>query len=248
MSPWPEEGYRTMMSIVSSYHFAPTKQSAANLISTGINADNIFVTGNTVIDALLAAANFIDMEPTAINIPTSIRQSKNTKKVLVTGHRRENFGEGLHALCAALLRLAARYSDIDFIFPVHLNPTVQSQVKGFFKGTTADNIILIEPRPYLEFVWLMKECLLIITDSGGIQEEAPSLHKPVLVTRDTTERPEGVLAGTTKLVGTGEESLFDAVCCLLDSKEEYEKMANGENPYGKGQASVMIADIILKLL
>jgi len=244
-SPWPEEGFRSMVSPVTRYHFAPTVQSAENLRQAGVPDKNIFVTGNTVIDALHIAQNIIEQEGTVLELPEEVLTSKNTKKVLITGHRRENFGEGLNNLCKAIARLAERYGDIDFIFPVHLNPVVQRQVKMFFVEKDITNVLLIEPQPYLEFIWLMKNSLLIITDSGGIQEEAPGLGKPVLVTRDTTERPEGIAAGTVKLVGTSESSLFEAVCGLLDNEETYRTMAMAKNPYGDGRASQRIVEEIL---
>ncbi|MEY2665226.1 MAG: hypothetical protein RLZZ480_331 [Candidatus Parcubacteria bacterium] len=243
-SPWPEEGFRSMVSPITRYHFAPTTQSAENLRRAGVPDKNIFVTGNTVIDALRIAQNIIEQKQKILHLPEEVLDSKNTKRILITGHRRENFGEGLDNLCKAIARLAERYGDIDFIFPVHLNPVVQEQVKTFFVEKHIKNVILIEPQHYLEFIWLMKNSFLIVTDSGGIQEEAPGLGKPVLVTRNTTERPEGVVAGTVKLVGTSEASLFDAVCGLLDNKEAYRAMAMAKNPYGDGQASQRIVEEI----
>lgn len=243
-SPWPEEGFRSMVSPIAHYHFAPTEKSASNLRAAGVVEEKIFVTGNTVIDALHMAEKMLSQELTSLHIPNQVTITENTKRILITGHRRENFGFGLDNLCKAIVRLAARYSDIDFIFPVHLNPTVQEQVNTFFFDKNLKNVLLIEPQPYLEFIWLMKNSILIITDSGGIQEEAPGLGKPVLVTRDTTERPEGVEAGTVRLVGTGELSLFDAVCSLLDSKEEYLKMAQAQNPYGDGKAVERILKVM----
>ena len=245
-SPWPEEGFRSMVSPITEYHFAPTETSADNLKKAGIPKEKIFVTGNTVIDALYAAEKIIESGTVEMTLPDSVTASKNTKRVLITGHRRENFGSGLDNLCRALARLAERYSDTDFVFPVHLNPVVQKQVSTFFLNKKLDNILLIEPQPYLEFIWLMKNSLLIITDSGGVQEEAPGLGKPVLVTRDTTERPEGVAAGTVKLVGTSEASLFEAACGLLESEAAYAAMATAQNPYGDGRATERIVQIILE--
>jgi len=244
-SPWPEEGFRSMVSPITDYHFAPTTLSADNLLRSGVMEDAIFVTGNTVIDALHIAEGILEKNDTSLSIPEAVTNSKNHRRVLITGHRRENFGEGLDNLCRAIARLAERYLDTDFIFPVHLNPVVQGQVKNFFAERKVENVLLIEPQPYLEFIWLMKNSLLIITDSGGIQEEAPGLGKPVLVTRDTTERPEGIEAGTVKLVGTSETSLFEAACSLLDSEAEYQKMAQAQNPYGDGQATARILKVIL---
>lgn len=244
-SPWPEEGFRSMVSPITDYHFAPTPQSAENLTKAGVKADSIFTTGNTVIDALFMAEELLKKEGVTLQLPAVVIDSSRTKKILITGHRRENFGSGLDNLCRAVARLAERYHDIDFIFPVHLNPVVQSQVSTFFREQQLENVLLIPPQSYLEFVWLMKESLLIITDSGGVQEEAPGLGKPVLVTRDTTERPEGVEAGTVRLVGTSESSLFEAVCSLLDDEASYAAMANARNPYGDGRATERIVKIIM---
>ncbi len=243
-SPWPEEGFRSMMTPTIKYHFAPTEQNAETLYRLGVEKKNVFVTGNTVIDALHLAEGFLDND-VPLSIPDIVINSKNVRKILITGHRRENFGEGLDNLCRAIARLAERYPDTDFIFPVHLNPVVQGQVNAFFHKSDVKNVLLIEPQPYLEFVWLMKQSYFIITDSGGIQEEAPGLGKPVLVTRDTTERPEGVNAGMVKLLGTSEEVLFDAACKLLDSEEEYRTMAQSKNPYGDGHATERIIKVII---
>lgn len=247
-SPWPEEGFRSMVSPITEYHFAPTETSADNLKKAGVDKNKIFVTGNTVIDALHLAERIFESDPSVLSLPDIVASSKNSKRVLITGHRRENFGSGLDNLCRAVSCLADRYTDIDFIFPVHLNPIVQKQVNGFFNEKNLSNIFLIKPQSYLEFVWLMKNSLLIITDSGGIQEEAPGLGKPVLVTRDTTERPEGIESGTVKLVGTNELSIFESVCSLLDSKEVYLKMATAQNPYGDGTATKRIVNILQKLV
>jgi UDP-N-acetylglucosamine 2-epimerase (non-hydrolysing) len=244
-SPWPEEGFRSMVSPITRYHFAPTTLSSDNLLRAGVKTENIFITGNTVIDALHLAEAIIEKGDVALTIPDSVRNSNNVRKILITGHRRENFGAGLENLCRAIARLAKKYTDTDFIFPVHLNPVVQGQVRAFFIEDNLKNVLLIEPQSYLEFVWLMKNSHLIITDSGGIQEEAPGLGKPVLVTRDTTERPEGIDAGTVKLVGTAEASLFEAACSLLDSEEKYEAMSKAQNPYGDGKATEKILKIIL---
>jgi UDP-N-acetylglucosamine 2-epimerase (non-hydrolysing) len=245
-SPWPEEGFRRMVSPITRYHFAPTVKSAENLVQYGVEQSNIYITGNTVIDALHIAEKAIDDGAVTLHLPESITGSSNNKSVLITGHRRENFGSGLDSLCCAVARLAEKYTDIDFIFPVHLNPTVQTQVTTFFDKNNHSNVILVPPQPYLEFVWLMKNSTLIITDSGGIQEEAPSLGKPVLVTRDTTERPEGVEAGCVKLIGTSEESLFESVCELLDNHDEYQQMSQIKNPYGDGSAAAKIIEVLFK--
>jgi UDP-N-acetylglucosamine 2-epimerase (non-hydrolysing) len=234
-----------MVSPIARYHFAPTTSSADNLRKAGVPDENIFVTGNTVIDALYLAEALIQDKNKILHLPQAVENSPRTKSVLITGHRRENFGSGLDNLCQAIARLAERYQDVDFIFPVHLNPVVQGQVKAFFDKVSFQNILLIPPQPYLEFVWLMKNSYFIITDSGGIQEEAPGLGKPVLVTRDTTERPEGIDAGTVKLVGTSESSLFEAACGLLDSKDKYQEMSQAKNPYGDGNATERILKVIL---
>lgn len=243
-SPWPEEGYRSMVTPIAKYHFAPTEQSAENLRNAGVPEANIFVTGNTVIDTLLMAGEMIEKNTVELKLPPVVTKSKNSKRILITAHRRENWGSGLDNVCRAIARLADRYEDIDFILPVHLNPVVRDQVQAFFNSKSHDNIYLIEPQPYLEFVWLMKNSLLIISDSGGIQEEAPGLGKPVLVTRDTTERPESITAGTVKLVGTSEASLFDGVCSLLDDEAAYSAMAQAINPYGDGTAAQKILEVI----
>jgi UDP-N-acetylglucosamine 2-epimerase (non-hydrolysing) len=245
-SPWPEEGFRSMVSPITRYHFAPTQQSFDNLIKAGIPESNIFITGNTVIDALHMAETIIENGEVQLALPEEVLTSKNKRSILITGHRRENFGSGLDNLCRAIARLAEQYADIDFVFPVHLNPVVQGQVKTFFSEKQLQNVLLIPPQPYLEFIWLMKHSLFIITDSGGVQEEAPGLGKPVLVTRDTTERPEGIAAGTVKLVGTDESSLFAAACSLLESDEAYRAMAQAQNPYGDGKAVERILEVIFR--
>lgn len=244
-SPWPEEGFRSIISPITKYHFAPTDLSVTKLLLSGVRTENIFMTGNTVIDALHLAEDIIKKKNYELPIPEIITKLTNVRKILITGHRRENFGSGLNNLCGALAKLAHKYTDVDFIFPVHLNPIVQAQVNTFFQTKNLPNVYLIEPQPYLEFVWLMKQSYFIITDSGGIQEEAPGLGKPVLVTRDTTERPEGIEAGTVQLVGTSETSLFEAADCLLQDKEHYQKMAQAKNPYGDGTATEKILKVIL---
>ncbi len=244
-SPWPEEGYRRMVTQIASYHFTPTKENAKNVKESNIASGIISVTGNTVIDALYIASNIIDEGNVELSIPEDIRNG-NRKIVLVTGHRRENFGKGLDNLCSAISGLAKEYKDVDFVFPVHLNPVVQQQVNENLQTSKHDNIKLIAPLPYLEFVWLMKRSNFIITDSGGIQEEAPSLGKPVLVTRDTTERPEGIEFGTVLLVGTSKVSLMTEAKRLLDDQEYYRTMSQAENPYGDGKAAERIIEILLK--
>ncbi len=244
-SPWPEEGYRSMVTPIAKYHFAPTEVSAKNLRLAGVPPEFIFVTGNTVIDTLHLAEQIIEIGEATLALPKRITEASNQRRVLITAHRRENWGEGLDNLGRAIARLAEHYTDIDFILPVHLNPVVHNQLTSFFAERHLDNVLLIEPQPYLEFVWLMKNSLFIISDSGGIQEEAPGLGKPVLVTRDTTERPEGIAAGTVKLVGTSEASLFEAACSLLDDEVAYNAMSKAQNPYGDGKAVERILKVIL---
>jgi len=246
-SPWPEEANRKLTSLLVDFHFAPTSWAAENLRREGIDDSRIFVTGNTVIDALKIAVKklretpdlqkrFSDYYPFAHN---------GRRLILVTGHRRENFGVGFENICRAILRIAQR-SDVEVVYPVHMNPNVREPVERILKGHK--RIHLIEPLEYLPFVYLMDASYFILTDSGGIQEEAPSLGKPVLLMRDTTERPEAVDAGTVKLVGTDEERIVDAVNKLLDSKTAYCDMSNSRNPYGSGQSSVLISQVILGLV
>jgi UDP-N-acetylglucosamine 2-epimerase (non-hydrolysing) len=233
-----------MVTQIAKWHFAPTKESAENIVRSNVAKSEVVVTGNTVIDALHLACEKIEQPNVVLDIPADIFSSTQ-KMVLITGHRRENFGDGLDNLCAAIRELATDYPDVNFVFPVHLNPTVQRQVMDKLKVYQQANVKLIAPLGYLEFVWLMKNSLFIITDSGGIQEEAPGLGKPVLVTRDTTERPEGVDAGTVKLVGTSKDSLVSASKQLLDDKVHYESMAKARNPYGDGKAVARIIQTLL---
>lgn len=239
-SPWPEEGNRQITSILSSYHFAPTSTSAKQLKQEMQNREHIYVTGNTVIDALFLAKKIIDNNQ---NIRNSIEQqfSKidfSKKTVLITGHRRENFGKGFENICLAIRKLALTFPDVNFVYPLHLNPQVRSIVRKMLSNF--DNIKLIEPVEYISFIWLMSKSTLILTDSGGIQEEAPSLGVPVLVMRDTTERPEAVQAGTVKLVGTCSDSIFNNTSQLLTNETAYLNMSQATNPYGDGQASQKI--------
>ena len=236
-SPFPEEINRVLTSHIADYHFAPTELSKENLLREGIPEGNIFITGNTVIDALFFAIEKVKKHPPEIqglsghflNNPTN-----HHKLVLITGHRRENFGEGFKSICDAIVTLAKRFPVVEFVYPVHLNPNVQEPVFHIMSGFK--NIHLIEPLSYLPFVALMERSTLILTDSGGIQEEAPSLGKPVLVMRDTTERPEAVDAGTVKLVGTDRRTIIDNVSTLLTDDEAYNAMANAVSPYGDGKA------------
>jgi len=238
-SPWPEEGNRRLVAVLADYHFAPTETSKSNLLNENINESKIVVTGNTVIDALQLIVQRIDTEEgLKLKLVNAIIESGfsnlNSKFILVTGHRRENFGQGFLNICNALKDLAETNPDINIVYPVHLNPNVRKPVNELL--SRVNNIKLIEPLQYEAFVYLMRESYLILTDSGGIQEEAPSFGKPVLVMRDTTERPEAVDAGTVKLVGTNVEDIVGQVNMLLTDNLEYERMSLAHNPYGDGMA------------
>lgn len=243
-SPWPEEANRRLTSILATYHFAPTQNSFDNLIKENINPSSITITGNTVIDALLTVRDKVlhDSELLKIFEHKFNMLDENKKLILVTGHRRENFGQGFKDICQALANIARERSDVQIIYPVHLNPNVQHPVNEFLSDI--DNIKLIEPQDYLPFVYLMAKSYLILTDSGGIQEEAPSLGKPVLVMRDTTERPEAVEAGTVKLVGTNSEVIKNSIIELLENDELYNKMKKAHNPYGDGNACDQIINFL----
>lgn len=244
-SPWPEEANRQLTSVLTSLHFAPTRQSAANLLEQGVPESRVFVTGNTVIDALAKVKHQIESTP---SLSQELAQrfpflGEGMRMVLITGHRRENFGRGFENICQAIADLARRNPDVRFVYPVHLNPNVREPVQRILTGI--DNVHLIEPQEYLPFVWLMIHSTLILTDSGGIQEEAPSIGKPVLVMRDNTERPEAVEAGTVRMVGTETRDIVQGVQTLLDDEVQYNKMAFAHNPYGDGTASKQIVDILL---
>ncbi len=243
-SPWPEEANRKLTGAIATYHFAPTEKSQNNLLAEGVNKNAIAVTGNTVIDALMWVQNKITAEPALAKNLTERFPMLNAERrlVLVTGHRRESFGGGFERICEALRQVATQYSDVDIVYPVHLNPNVREPVNRLLTGVP--NIHLIEPQQYLPFVYLMGRAYLILTDSGGIQEEAPSLGKPVLVMRDTTERPEAVEAGTVKLVATDVNLMTSSVATLLDDQDEYQKMAYAHNPYGDGKACGRILDTL----
>lgn len=239
-SPWPEEANRKLTGALTTYHFAPTQSSYNNLIEENIDPKNITITGNTVIDALLTVKNRVETDQ---NIIKKFEQqfdflNPEKKMILVTGHRRENFGQGFLNICAALANIAKKHPDVQIVYPVHLNPNVQKPVNKLLSGIS--NIYLIAPQDYLPFVYLMNRSYLILTDSGGIQEEAPSLGKPVLVMRDTTERPEAVEAGTVKLVGTDAILIEKSIIELLENTNVYKKMATAHNPYGDGKASFRI--------
>ena len=239
LSPWPEEMNRQVTDRICTYYFAPTEQSRANLLQENIDAKKIFITGNTVIDALLMAVDIISTTAGVKEKMAKELQEKgytvgDREYILVTGHRRENFGEGFLHICKAIKELAALHPDMDIVYPVHLNPNVQKPVYELLSGLS--NVYLISPLDYLPFIYAMQHSTLLLTDSGGVQEEAPSLGKPVLVMRDTTERPEAVEAGTVKLVGTNAEAIVSNVTALLLDKEMYKRMSETHNPYGDGQA------------
>jgi UDP-N-acetylglucosamine 2-epimerase (non-hydrolysing) len=246
-SPWPEEANRQITGILASYHFAPTTTSRDNLLRENKNEADILVTGNTVIDALFLALDKIenneDLKSSIIeSINTQYKIDNSKKLILVTGHRRENFGQGFINICEALKTLAQNNPDIDIVYPVHLNPNVQKPVKEILSSVS--NVHLINPLQYESFLYLMNKSYFIITDSGGVQEEAPSLGKPVLVMRDTTERPEALEAGTVKLVGTDPDAIIKEAQILLDDSKEYEKMSKAHNPYGDGKACEKIVEFI----
>jgi UDP-N-acetylglucosamine 2-epimerase (non-hydrolysing) len=246
-SPWPEEGNRRLTGVLTDYHFSPTETSKHNLLNEGVDESKIIVTGNTVIDALQLVVDKIDSnERLRSKIEKTIFQSGfkelDSKFILVTGHRRENFGQGFLNICEALKVLAKNNPDINILYPVHLNPNVRKPVSDLLSNIS--NIKLVEPFQYEEFIYLMSKSYLILTDSGGIQEEAPSLGKPVLVMRDTTERPEAVKAGTVKLVGSDQNNIVKEVQNLLDDSSEYQRMSKAHNPYGSGNASKKILKIL----
>lgn len=239
LSPWPEEMNRQVTDRMCSYYFAPTEKSRHNLLQENIADEKIFVTGNTVIDALLMAVNIIEENQYIKNSIIGELQAKGytvgqRPYILVTGHRRENFGDGFLHICQAIRQIAAEHPEVDIVYPVHLNPNVQKPVYELLSGTP--NIYLISPLDYLPFVYAMQHSTLLLTDSGGVQEEAPSLGKPVLVMRNTTERPEAVEAGTVRLVGTDADAIVENVSQLLHDQEVYRKMSESYNPYGDGHA------------
>lgn len=247
-SPWPEEANRKLTGALAALHFSPTKRSRHNLLKEGVNPATVQVTGNTVVDALLDVVN--KMENSAYFQARLTKQfdflHSDKKLVLVTGHRRESFGSGFERICQALRDTAMRHPDAQIVYPVHLNPNVQEPVKRLLADI--ENVHLIDPLDYLPFVYLMNRSHLILTDSGGIQEEAPSLGKPVLVMRDTTERPEAVDAGTVKLVGTNVSSITSELTTLLTDKDAYDRMSLAHNPYGDGNACQRISDFLAKNL
>ena len=252
-SPWPEEMNRQITGRIATYHFAPTPLSRANLMAEGVNPDKITTTGNTVIDALhiviekLKSSSSIEgpIRSALFRMGFDVSRCNSRRMVLVTGHRRENFGEGFIHICEALKTLAIKYPKVDFVYPMHLNPNVRRPIHEVFGEDLHNlgNIFFIEPLDYLPFVYMMEKSTLVLTDSGGIQEEAPGLGKPVLVMRDTTERPEALEAGTVKLVGTDYDKIINEVSHLLNDAEYYEQMSKAVNPYGDGYACQRIISI-----
>ena len=256
-SPWPEEMNRQITGRIATYHFAPTPLSQENLLKENISADNIQITGNTVIDALYTVvskmkANTKLSETLSEHLRKAgydtSRLTKERTLVLITGHRRENFGEGFVHICQAIKTLTEKYPNTDFVYPMHLNPNVRQPISEVFSKTHGENIFFIEPLEYLDFVFLMEKITLVLTDSGGIQEEAPGLGKPVLVMRDTTERPEALAAGTVRLVGTNYDKIVAEVSHLLDDADYYTTMSRAANPYGDGKASERIRRILHQAL
>lgn len=249
-SPWPEEMNRLITGRITTHHFSPTPLAKENLLREHVDEKQIIVTGNTVIDALqMVVERLKNDELLASEVAAKINQmgyevqrlEGNRRMVLITGHRRENFGEGFLNICHAIKHLAEQYKDVDFVYPMHLNPNVRKPVLEIL-GEKAENVFLIEPLDYLPFVYMMQHSTLILTDSGGVQEEAPGLGKPVLVMRDTTERPEAVEAGTVLLVGTNREKIEQGVSMLLDDADTYRRMSEAVNPYGDGKACNRIVD------
>ena len=251
-SPWPEEMNRLITGRIAALNFSPTPLAEQNLLREGVKADSIVVTGNTVIDALQMVVARLENDSTlSAEVQTTVKQmgydttrfSEDKRMVLITGHRRENFGTGFLNICHAIKNLATAYPDVDFVYPMHLNPNVRKPVMEIL-GEGAKNVYLIEPLDYLPFVYMMQQSTLILTDSGGVQEEAPGLGKPVLVMRDTTERPEAVEAGTVLLVGTDQQKIEQGVTMLLNDADTYRKMSEAVNPYGDGLACERIVSFL----
>lgn len=252
-SPWPEELNRQITGRIAAYHFSPTELSRSNLLQENVADNKIFVTGNTVIDALhmvtqkLKSSDSMQMDLTAQLIGAGYdvnRLQSGRKLVLITGHRRENFGDGFLSMCSAIRHLNGKYPDVDFVYPMHLNPNVRKPISEVFGAEPPSNMFFIEPLDYLPFVFLMEKSTIVLTDSGGIQEEAPGLGKPVLVMRDTTERPEALKAGTVKLVGTDFDKIVSEVSLLLDDPVHYNAMSQAVNPYGDGMACPRILEAL----
>ena len=254
-SPWPEEMNRQLTGRIATYHFSPTFLGRDNLLNEGVPCNRIWVTGNTVIDALYAVVDGIKhnealqlslkkvLDRAGYDVGRLSNENSSRRLVLITGHRRENFGEGFLQICNAIKMLSETYPNVDFVYPMHLNPNVRKPIKKIFDGISRGNLFFIEPLDYLPFVYLMEKSDLVLTDSGGIQEEAPSLGKPVLVMRDTTERPEALDAGTVKLVGADYDKIISEVSSLLDNTEYYRRMSRAINPYGDGRACERIVSI-----
>lgn len=256
LSPWPEELNRQVTGRIASLHFTPTETGKENLLKENVPDERIIVTGNTVIDAIMLVIERIRKEESVKALinntliscgynPENV-SNKSRRLVLITGHRRENFGEGFVNICNAIVKLAGKFPDVDFVYPVHLNPNVRKPVLSLIDPVANPNIFLIQPLDYLPFVYLMSISEILLTDSGGIQEEAPGLGKPVLVMRNTTERPEAVEAGTVELVGTDTDKIINSVSELLTNNNRYSSMANAINPYGDGLASKRIAEFLKK--
>jgi len=245
-SPWPEEANRRLTSVIANYHFAPTSESKDNLLKEAVPEEHITVTGNTVIDALFWVREKLQQDKSLSDALLSKFEylDKNKKLILVTGHRRESFGDGFERICEALRQIAIKHPEVQVLYPVHLNPNVHEPVNRLRKDLS--NIFVIEPQQYLPFCYLMDRASIILTDSGGIQEEAPSLGKPVLVMRETTERPEAVDAGTVRLVGTEIELIVSQVDLLLSDSNEYQKMSRAHNPYGDGLACSRIIEFLAR--
>jgi UDP-N-acetylglucosamine 2-epimerase (non-hydrolysing) len=258
-SPWPEEMNRLMTGRIATYHFAPTLLAKSNLMRENVSEDKILVTGNTVIDALYMVVDKIKNDKSLQEglCESLLQAGYDTKRlqssrrlVLITGHRRENFGDGFISMCTAIRDLAAKYPEVDFVYPMHLNPNVRKPIREVFgdihntSNIKHPNMFFIEPLEYLSFVYLMEQSSIVLTDSGGIQEEAPGLGKPVLVMRDTTERPEALESGTVHLVGTNYDKIVNEVSTLLDDAEAYRKMSMAVNPYGDGLACSRICDYL----
>ena len=246
-SPWPEEANRVLTTRLVKWHFCPTESNKRNLLKEGVLEKDIYVTGNTVIDALFMAKEMVRNNPPKVDGLPSELMASNKRMVLITGHRRENFGDGFENICMAIRNLAERFPETYFVYPVHLNPNVRKPVGRILGNYSGKNVLLIEPQSYLPFVALMNRAYLILTDSGGVQEEAPSLGKPVLVMRDTTERPEAVAAGTVKVIGTGQEAIEREVATLLNSPAEFAKMTGVVNPYGDGMSVARIISVLEKV-
>ena len=253
LSPWPEEMNRQITGRIASLHFTPTKQSMKNLLLEGVNNKKIIVTGNTVIDALFLVVDKINKSKKLNNqLELSVKKAgydssrllNGRKMILITGHRRENFGNGFLNICTAIRDLTKKYPEVDFVYPMHLNPNVRKPIELVFSNDIPQNMFFIEPLDYLSFIYLMEKCFIVLTDSGGIQEEAPSLGKPVLVMRETTERPEALEAGTVQLVGTDYKKILNTISVMIEDITHYNKFSKVINPYGDGLASSRIVEYL----